>query len=139
METNGSTTPTPILEPPTRTPAKAGEGIFYVSVLSGLFGLLTLFGAGLMFLGQYNAEGDDAAFTARYYVLAAGLFFTVLSLGLQAGNIWDGIRQRRSMVAANVALMCLLAAALLGLVNAVAFRYHAQWDWTSEGFYSISD
>ena len=30
------------------------------------------------------------------------------------------------------------AAALLGFANYFAYKYHAQWDWTSAGFYSLS-
>lgn len=120
-------------------PKKDSEALFIVSVIAGLLGILGLLGALLLYVGGKFSEGDDTFFQHLNKVLAVGLFLTVLAIGLQFGRILDALRQRRSMIALNVILMAILALTLVVLVNYVGSRRYRQFDWTSEGIYSISD
>ncbi|MBI3722506.1 Gldg family protein, partial [bacterium] len=69
----------------------------------------------------------------------AGFGLVVLGIGLQIERIWAFLQQRRSAVVLNVFLMTVLALAMTVLVNYIGYRNYREFDWTRQGFYSISD
>jgi hypothetical protein len=115
---------------------------FVVALVVGILGVVSLLGWLIMFLADAFSEGGTsgvALIEHRGWFLVAGTGLVVLGVGLQVHRIVNFFKQRRSLVALNVALMTLLAFALVVLENYVYSRHYKEFDWTRTGVYSISD
>jgi ABC-type uncharacterized transport system involved in gliding motility auxiliary subunit len=49
------------------------------------------------------------------------------------------LRHRRLVISTNVLVQIIFALALLGMVNWLASRHYARFDWTKAGYYQLSD
>ena len=46
---------------------------------------------------------------------------------------------RRTAISANVVAMCIVALAILLMVNYLSYRHYRMYDWTESGYYTLSD
>ncbi len=138
-----SSAPSPVADsPPTPASERDSEGLFLISLGSGLLGAFLLLVAALMYITASYAElagGGSWLIDKRQWFLAAGTGLFVLGVGLQANNIWELLYRRRSLFALNVILMSVLAIALTVLVDYVTHRHFHEFDWTRQGVFTISD
>lgn len=123
---------------PKRTP-DAFDPLFLFSLIAAVVGVLLIGVWAVMALGNRFAEGDADVFVHRNYWLAGGLGLFVLGVGLQIGRLIEWLSRKGWGTLLNVIAMIVLAFLLLLFVNFISSRHHAQFDWTSEHIYSISD